>query len=79
MATGGMLGFSSAVLVGLLDETSAWPGILWRASVAALIAGLLFRWLGTVWTGCVQQLHQERLAALNDAAHPKKTITAGKE
>jgi hypothetical protein len=45
---GGLLGFAVGMAVGLL-KGNAWPTLLWRASVAALLLGLLCRWWGRVW------------------------------
>jgi hypothetical protein len=48
MMMGAIVGFSIGIIFGLLHE-STWPSILWRGSVAALIAGLLMRWWGKLW------------------------------
>jgi hypothetical protein len=79
MVTGGMLGFSSTVLIGMLDVGVAWPGILWRASVAALVTGLMFRWLGRVWISCIQQLQEERIAAAKHSKQEQRVTSASND
>ncbi|HYG35195.1 MAG TPA: hypothetical protein VEC99_10445 [Clostridia bacterium] len=67
MVTGGLAGFSVGTLGGLLTEGSSWPGILLRASISALVAGLLLRWLAGVFAHCLAQAHAERQSALAQA------------
>lgn len=66
MALGGLLGFGIGLVLGYAQQ-SEWPSILWRAAVAAYLAGLLMRWWGSAWISALRQNHQERLAA----AHAK--------
>jgi len=60
MIAGGTAGFGMGLLLGLATEGTTWPAILLRASVAALVSGLLLRWWVRVWTGCWLQAQAER-------------------
>ena len=71
MVTGGWIGFLIGVGIGVATEGSHWPAVLWRASVAALCAGVLLRWWGRVWVKCVHQSWAEKLVA--DAANAPQT------
>jgi hypothetical protein len=62
MIFGALLGFSSGVLLGLL-QGSPWPEILWRSSIVCFITSYLFRWWGRVWLRSLQQAQLERLRA----------------
>jgi len=62
MLIGGLLGFLIGLSFGLA-QSSEWPSVLWRASVAAYVAGLLLRWWGRIWIRSLQQAHQQRLTA----------------
>jgi hypothetical protein len=62
MIMGGFLGFLIGITVGLAQHSS-WSSILWRASVAAVVAGFLLRWWGQVWMNGLAQAYQEKLAA----------------
>lgn len=62
MITGGWLGFSLAAGLSLAQGCS-WPSLLLRACVAALVAGMLFRWWGRIWIHGLHQAQAERLAA----------------
>lgn len=70
MVAGGLLGFGLGLLCGFATEGSAWPGILLRASVAALLAGLLLRWWAGVFARCLARAHADRQAALAAAKPP---------
>jgi hypothetical protein len=70
MVAGGLAGFGLGTLGGVLTEGSSWPGILFRSSVAALVAGCLMRWWAGVFTRCLAQAHTERLAAQANAKPP---------
>ena len=59
MTLGGLLGFSIGVVAGWAQDL-AWSQILWRASVAALLAGVVLRWWGRVWVGCFNDSLKER-------------------
>jgi formate/nitrite transporter FocA (FNT family) len=63
MITGGAVGFGIGVLSGLATDGTAWPAVLIRASVGALVLGLLFRWWAGVWAGCWVQAQTERQSA----------------
>ena len=62
MSMGGFLGFGIGVGVGLMKEV-AWPALFLRACVAALLAGLLFRWWGRVWLSGLKDSHLQAAAA----------------
>ena len=67
MVLGGAIGFS----IGLgfsWAQGSAWPSVLWRAALAALVAGILLRWWGRLWIKCLQDSHRERQAAAKQRA-----------
>jgi hypothetical protein len=62
MIMGCLIGFLMGIGVGLA-QNSPWSSILWRASVAAVIAGYLLRWWGQVWMNGLAEAYQEKLAA----------------
>ncbi|MEK7675874.1 MAG: hypothetical protein AAB676_08595 [Verrucomicrobiota bacterium] len=62
MVIGGLLGFVISLVIGLV-QSSAWPSVLWRASAAALVAGILMRWWGRIWLTNLQQVTREHLVA----------------
>ncbi|MEW6156426.1 MAG: hypothetical protein AB1813_03280 [Verrucomicrobiota bacterium] len=74
MILGGLLGFTIGVGFGLA-QSSGWPSILWRASLAAYVGGLLLRWWGRVWARSLQQAHQERFA---NSGNSSTTPASGK-
>ena len=59
MILGGLLGFLISLSIGVAQD-SAWPNVIWRASVAAGAGGLLLRWWGGVWMKSLQQAQRER-------------------
>jgi hypothetical protein len=59
MLLGGFIGFLIGVLLGAA-QGSAWPGVLWRSSVAAFLAGVVLRWWGKVWARNLQEAQRER-------------------
>jgi hypothetical protein len=59
MILGGLLGFLLSLSIGLAQD-SAWPNMLWRASVAAFAGGLLLRWWGGVWMKSLRQAQRDR-------------------
>ncbi|HMJ88284.1 MAG TPA: hypothetical protein VK530_00625 [Candidatus Acidoferrum sp.] len=71
MILGALIGFSIGLLFGLADN-GEWPSALWRASAAALIAGVMLRWWGRVW---VQNLRQAAEARENSQEPAMKAPT----
>lgn len=70
MILGAIIGFA----IGLIFATSqrcSGSAILWRASIAAVIAGYLFRWWGTVWVNALQESFQEKLRVMSE--EPKQS------
>jgi membrane associated rhomboid family serine protease len=66
MVLGGFIGF--AIGLGFSwAQGSPWPSVVWRAAIAALLAGVLMRWWGRLWIRCLQQSHRERQAASKKA------------
>jgi hypothetical protein len=59
MLLGGFIGFLIGILMGAA-QGSDWAGVLWRSSVAALLAGVVLRWWGKVWTRSLVQAQRER-------------------
>lgn len=55
MIIGGLAGFVLALLGAFWNAPVAWPGALFRASVAALVGGSLARWLVRVTADYLQQ------------------------
>ena len=62
MIAGGLAGFSIALTFGYAQQ-GAWPIVIWRASVAACCAGLLFRWWAGVWIQSVQDAREQCLTS----------------
>ena len=61
MLAGGLIGFTIGITFGVAHG-SAWPDAIWRASVAALLAGVLLRWWGRVWINSLHAALRERAA-----------------
>ena len=77
MLLGAIVGFligSSFALAG----RSEWPAALWKASAAALGAGLLMRWWGRVWMKSLQEALLERRAAQAESRHDNKASPTAK-
>jgi hypothetical protein len=75
MALGAILGFLIGTGFALAGRT-AWPGALWNASAAALVASLLMRWWGQVWVKSLHDSIQKRRAESHTApANAKPSIT----
>jgi hypothetical protein len=62
MILGGLIGFLIGISFGIA-QGSAWPAVIWRASVATFLAGVVLRWWGGVWIKSLQQAQRERLLA----------------
>jgi len=62
MIMGGLIGFLIGVVFSSASLGLANPLVLFRASVAAAIGGLLLRWWGRLWIRCIGQARAERLA-----------------
>ncbi len=60
MILGGLIGFLIGICFGLA-QGSPWPDVIWRASVATFLAGIVLRWWGGVWIKSLQQARQEQL------------------
>ena len=76
MILGGLVGFTIGVSFGLA-QGSAWPSIIWRASVAMFLAGMLLRWWGGLWIRSLQQEQRERLSnqeKMAAAAEPRSPV-----
>ena len=75
MILGGLIGFLIGLSFGIA-QGSAWPAVIWRASVATFLAGVVLRWWGGVWTKSLQQAQRERLLAAE--ARPETAAAGGK-
>ena len=62
MILGGLLGFLLSLSIGVAQD-SAWPNVLWRASVAAFAGGILLRWWGGIWMKSLLQAQRDRHSA----------------
>ena len=61
MILGGFVGFAIGIAFGVAQD-SAWPNVLWRASVAAFVAGMVLRWWGRVCLASLAEARRERAA-----------------
>jgi hypothetical protein len=80
MVLGGLLGF--AIGFGFSwAQGSAWPTVVWRAAIMALLAGVLFRWWGRLWVKCLRdaRLEKQQLAAAALAAKKAESPTHAKK
>ena len=59
MALGGLIGFLIGISLGYA-QSGAWPDVLWRSSVSALLAGVVLRWWGRLWANNLQAAQRER-------------------
>ena len=75
MILGGLIGFLIGISFGIA-QGSAWPAVIWRASVATILAGVVLRWWGGVWIKSLQQAQRERFLA--DEAKPGTASIGGK-
>lgn len=71
MVLGGLVGFGIGFGFSWA-QGSAWPSVVWRAAVTALIAGVLLRWWGRMWIKCLLDAQLERKALAVAAAAAKK-------
>ena len=71
MIIGGCAGFLLGLARGLA-QGSAWPTVLWRASAAALVAGILMRWWGKLWIDSLAHARREKSAASKNESTPAK-------
>ena len=65
MILGALIGLSIGLLFGLA-ERGEWPAALYRASAAALIGGVMFRWWGRIWVRSLRDAAEKRLAQAPD-------------
>ncbi len=74
MVLGGVIGFGIGVGFSWA-QGSGWPAIVWRATVTALVAGVLLRWWGRLWIKCLRdaQLERQALAAVATATRKAET------
>jgi hypothetical protein len=64
MILGALIGFAIGLLFGLADH-GEWPAAIWRASAAALIAGVMLRWWGRVWVQSLREALEKKARAEN--------------
>lgn len=76
MILGALLGFLISAASGRA-QGSAWPTVLWRASVCALCAGVLLRLWARVWLTSIQKVAADRIAA-STAAEPQAFVLPSK-
>ena len=62
MIMGGLIGFLIGIVFSSASLGLTSPTVLFRASVAAAVGGLLLRWWGRLWIRCIGQVQAERLA-----------------
>ena len=74
MVLGGLIGFGIGAGFSWA-QGSAWPSIVWRAAVTALVAGVLLRWWGRQWMKCLREAQLERQALAAVASAARKTET----
>jgi len=77
MLTGGLVGFALATLGGLAAAEIDWALLLLRASVGALIGGVIMRWWAGVAGRCLLQAQLERQSNLAAAklSQPSAPLT----
>lgn len=74
MIMGGLTGFLIGFGVGIINDV-AWPALFLRASVTALVAGVLMRWWGSLWIRGLQDSLAQKSAdstATKPAAVPSR-------
>jgi hypothetical protein len=75
MVLGAIIGFLTGALLGLAGQGD-WASVFWRASVAALAAGVMMRWWGRLWLRSWKAELDERLAATETQRQESKTTLA---
>lgn len=76
MIFGAMLGFLIGTAFGMAQQCS-WPSVLWRSSIAAVVAGMLLRWWGKLWISGLREAYaQKQAAAMAEAATAAPAGTA---
>jgi hypothetical protein len=68
---GGFTGFASGLALGWANGGEG-ASVIWRACVAAYLAGLMMRWWGSLWLKGLQESHRERIAAAEAAEESTK-------
>lgn len=57
-------------LVLALSQQAEWPSVLWRASIAAYLSGLMMRWWGRMWVKSLKEVSLQRTAEVSNAKTP---------
>lgn len=61
MIGGGLFGFLIGIVSGYV-ESADWASILWRSSVATVLAGLLLRWWAKLWVNTLHEVCRRKAA-----------------
>ena len=69
MLLGGLLGFVMGLVLAL-SQQAEWPSVLWRASIAAYLSGLMMRWWGRMWVKSLKEVSLQRTAEVSTAKPP---------
>ena len=69
MILGGLLGFVMGLVLAL-SQQAEWPSVLWRASIAAYLSGLMMRWWGRMWVKSLKEVSLQRTAEVSNAKTP---------
>lgn len=67
MTAGAIFGFLGSLTLGVAND-GEWGTMLWRATAAALVCGLMLRWWGRLWLKCLVEVQQESLLPRMDAS-----------
>jgi membrane associated rhomboid family serine protease len=70
MILGGLIGFLIGICLGAA-QGSALPKILWRASIAAFLSGVVLRWWGKVWLNSLRKEIRERSMPIQQQPNAK--------
>lgn len=65
---GAFLGFLIGASLGLAQGVE-WASLVWRASISAVAAGVLFRWWSTLLIRGLRESHLEKLNATEAASN----------